>query len=418
MSILCFAMYARCLQSALQPPNNNQDVVSLLLGWITDKPDVINKNGDPIHLLPSLVSDLFNCKVNVPKSIKDVCTTETILQEATKHFEDHVMPCLNPSLCDEMFVSLIQMIDSDSEIPANKKKHFLALLENDKKAAFLGELLIYVINIKNLKDKKPEKSSLPDVSNRTSISDNIPTENQFDDDENERIEQEATAFCIKYDDQKELIPLCQIAQITNPIRKHSRLMYNEFSSCRRSVQRKILEFQDICAIDIPDKEQWRNYLRMFEQDYEKYELGDKRFLYSFGQYFPRLLEYGDKTIEVFLTNVFSPKVVNSSLRALSNYKHDVRGLIFEYITYRKYDEYKDVLEPPMDYLWRELCFGNCSEFMLATLLALFIIGTCHAIPVIDNSKAQGFSGPNVHDLETAEDLYYLTILTLYETYMR
>lgn len=70
MTELCFAEFAKCLQSAMQPPNDDKDVVELLLGWITDMPSVVDKKGNSIHLAPSLISDLLNRKVDVPKAIK------------------------------------------------------------------------------------------------------------------------------------------------------------------------------------------------------------------------------------------------------------------------------------------------------------------------------------------------------------
>lgn len=45
MTELCFAEFAKCLQSAMQPPNDDKDVIELLLGWITDMPSVLDKKG-------------------------------------------------------------------------------------------------------------------------------------------------------------------------------------------------------------------------------------------------------------------------------------------------------------------------------------------------------------------------------------
>ncbi len=43
MTELCFAEFAKCLQSGIQPPNDGKDAVELLLGWVTDMPDVADK---------------------------------------------------------------------------------------------------------------------------------------------------------------------------------------------------------------------------------------------------------------------------------------------------------------------------------------------------------------------------------------
>ncbi len=162
MTELCFAEFAKCLQSAMQPPNDDKDVVELLLGWITDMPSVVDKKGNPIHLAPSLISDLLNRKVDVPKAIKNACTTRKMINEAKKHCSDMVIPFLNPVVSDDMFEAMGRAVESDEIIAEKKKKELATLLENEKEAEFLGQLLIYVINRENR------------ISNTPVVSEDIP----------------------------------------------------------------------------------------------------------------------------------------------------------------------------------------------------------------------------------------------------
>lgn len=155
MTELCFAEFAKCLQSAMQPPNDDKDVVELLLGWITDMPSVVDKKGNPIHIAPSLVSDLLNRKVDVPKAIKNICSTRKVLTEAKKHFEYQVLPYLNPIVSDDMFEAMGKAVEGDEIIASKKKKELASLLENGKEAEFLGQLLMYVINRENRLSNKP-----------------------------------------------------------------------------------------------------------------------------------------------------------------------------------------------------------------------------------------------------------------------
>ena len=149
MTELCFAEFAKCLQSAMQPPNSDKDIVGLLLGWLTDMPSVLDKKGNPIHIAPSLISDLLNRKVDVPKAIKNVCTTKKIIADAQKHCETTIIPYLNAALADDMFEKMGKAVDADDIIATKKKKELAALLKNGKEAEFLGKLLIYVINREN-----------------------------------------------------------------------------------------------------------------------------------------------------------------------------------------------------------------------------------------------------------------------------
>ena len=149
MTELCFSEYAKCLQHAMQPPNDDKDVIELLLGWITSMPDVVDKKGNPVYIAPSLISNLMNRKVDVPKAIKNVCSTRKILTQAKKHCENQVIPFLNPVVSDDMFEAMAKAIEDDDVIAAKKKKELASFLENGKEAEFLGHLLIYVINREN-----------------------------------------------------------------------------------------------------------------------------------------------------------------------------------------------------------------------------------------------------------------------------
>ena len=149
MTELCFAEFAKCIQGAMQPPNDDKDVVELLLGWITDMPNVVDKRGNPVNLAPSLISDLLKRKVDVPKAIKSSCSTRKIIKDAIKHCADKLIPYLNPIVSDDMFEAIEKCVDADSIIASKKKKELAAFFEDGKEAEFLGTLLIYVINREN-----------------------------------------------------------------------------------------------------------------------------------------------------------------------------------------------------------------------------------------------------------------------------
>lgn len=149
MTELCFAEFVRCLQSAMQPPNDDKDIVELLLGWITEKASVVDRKGNSINIAPSLISDLLKRKVDVPKAIKNACTTKQIIADAQKHCETKIIPYMNAITSDDMFEAMRRAIDSDDVIAAKKKKELLALLDSGKESEFLGNLLLYVINREN-----------------------------------------------------------------------------------------------------------------------------------------------------------------------------------------------------------------------------------------------------------------------------
>ena len=132
MTELCFAEFVRCLQSAMQPPNDDKDIVELLLGWITEMASVVDRKGNSINIAPSLISDLLKRKVDVPKAIKNACTTKQIIADAQKHCETKIIPYMNAITSDDMFEAMRRAIDSDDVIAAKKKKELLALLDRQR----------------------------------------------------------------------------------------------------------------------------------------------------------------------------------------------------------------------------------------------------------------------------------------------
>lgn len=149
MGYLCFSTFAKALQPAMQPPNDDKDVVEILLGWITEKPSVLDKKGNPVTIAPSLISELLKQKVNVPKVIKNECTTKSILTETINHFENKVIPFLNPYICSDFYFNIKSLVDGDSTIADKKKKELNALYDCSKDAEFLAQIFLYAVNKEN-----------------------------------------------------------------------------------------------------------------------------------------------------------------------------------------------------------------------------------------------------------------------------
>ena len=85
-----------------------------------------------------------------------------------------------------------------------------------------------------------------------------------------------------------------------------------------------------------------------------------------------------------------------------------RSLFFE-----SKDIEEESVEPPMNYLWRELGLDSCPEPVLIMWLAMFIIGSCCSL---SKETIQEIDVPPLEEIQTAEDLFYMTILMLYDRY--
>ena len=366
--------------------------------------------------------------------------------EVARYFQDHIIVLIKESDKNHVKNALLLMIQEEKEITDDTIVEVVSGYRKDElveKDVDLATLLagVFLYALKNTKNNvhggvkgvakeyvgRVRAGALPETKRSQSIPEKTDTEEVNNRQERtsrevelmeERIMQEATIFCVKHDQERDYIPLCQIACITNPLRHHAREMYNEFNTSTASTRNRILEMNEIEKVNEFGEYWWIKYLDMFEQDYKKYELGDDRYLYSFGQYFYRLLEYKEEPIGECARRIFPAKVITPIMKTFRNTNQDVFGLIDEYIYYGKREKYKNILVPPMDYMWEELDFGSCEESRLAIFLALFIIGTCLSLPLKkqEGNKTFANSGSNPANMETAEDLFYATLLVLYETY--
>ncbi|MDO5295547.1 MAG: hypothetical protein Q4F00_02745 [bacterium] len=144
---LCFSEFAKCFQRAMQPPNGDQNVVELLLGWIK-----VPRSKDSDYFDPGRVSRIINRQGEVPQPIRDECSTEKIIEEAVEQFQSNIMQYINYSLRDDMLLAMQKAVENDCIMGEGKKRSLLEAYNQERYADFLGELLIYVINKPNKAD--------------------------------------------------------------------------------------------------------------------------------------------------------------------------------------------------------------------------------------------------------------------------
>lgn len=87
--------------------------------------------------------------------------------------------------------------------------------------------------------------------------------------DNEEVFRQAQAFCIEYEEELELIPLCQIAAFLNPMHKYVREMYTDYCKCSVEVKKKILELKNIIVMEFFDKNWIAKAIDLFDKKYMK-----------------------------------------------------------------------------------------------------------------------------------------------------
>ena len=146
---LCFSEFAKAIQKAIQQPNDDLSVVTLLLEWVTQLPQVVGNNGKPIDIDKSLASKLLNRKVDVPLAIKNECTTRKMVTLAEQHVEKRIIPFFSHVVYENILEELGRWVSEDEIIAKKTKKKLMDYLENEENSKFLGFLLVYLISQPN-----------------------------------------------------------------------------------------------------------------------------------------------------------------------------------------------------------------------------------------------------------------------------
>ncbi len=214
---------------------------------------------------------------------------------------------------------------------------------------------------------------------------------------------EAKTFCKDHNDELPLLPLCLVADDVNPLHKHERRIYDDFSTKKKIVQKIICNQAGIEWISF--KKNWIHpCLEMFEEDIQRYELGERSFLYDDAKYLHCALEYSKIKINNPDPHAFIP------LSKKTGFKSSITEYMREYIWNR--DNYQN-MDKPIDLVWTEMNLFNCSKKAMSFWVMRMIISAISQMPL---GKYKESFGMDEYLIETFEDMYYCTLLELYTRY--
>ena len=225
----------------------------------------------------------------------------------------------------------------------------------------------------------------------------------------------ARSFLVSHENEKELIPLCQIAMIHSPEHKHVRAMYTEYILLPKVVQNYILKASNAESLINVDSLHCIEAIDFLCKDLEEYKLSSQRYLYMFGQYLHRAFDYYSECDISKYDNYSFTRLCKSNLNFLENVGSPIDAYIDDYLWIKDKKMQTDA-PPPMDYLWHEKNFGTCHEEDLTYWLCRFVIDVCNNL--YHRVKKADFDLLYVQDqyAETQEDLYYCTLNALHNLY--
>ena len=223
---------------------------------------------------------------------------------------------------------------------------------------------------------------------------------------------QAKKFCRTYEDSIELLPLCQIANIINPDRSHANEMYSTYCDCSEELRNQIMSDHNIPIIQVDYKYDLYSLLGNFVNDFKKYKFASENKTYVFTQYVPRSVDYKEKTPNSINPPIFpvmpSRILPNRTTSFLSQSVND----------YLYYKDKGGKFPVPFDWMWESLNLATCFEEELIFWLNLFIVSSCYDIQAQNKTDQKDcIDIPNIEYAKTIEDLHFLALLLLYDTYL-
>ena len=178
---------------------------------------------------------------------------------------------------------------------------------------------------------------------------------------------------------------------------------SDFSLCSLEVKKAICELANVKWIDF--KNDWfYQCINLFEKDIEKYDLGQRSFLYDGAKYLQYALEFADKKIDNTDPFVFEPLFKNSK------HNSSITLYINEYLYH--FGEHESMYRP-IDLVWAEKDLFNCSLDEMTFWVMRMIISCIYQMPQGEYHEHLFIEEFNV---ETYEDMFYYTLLELYTRY--
>ena len=168
--VLNFSSYAQAIKRAI-PKSTNKDITNLLVGFIIEHENVLNKNGEPYNLNGNTIYQWWHQNEDIPNGIKTAAASPAISSGAIDYFESDIIPKISPQKELDLYHELRSIIELDTEISDDTRNDFLQLHENNYLTEFLVEIFLYAIQKDNKKTSNDKQK--PKVKEAFNIEENL-----------------------------------------------------------------------------------------------------------------------------------------------------------------------------------------------------------------------------------------------------
>lgn len=421
MSKLCLSTYLNVLALYKSSKTAGQSkILNGLVKSICANPEIIDAQ---------LTSHIIHGRRNLPQIITDELEEKKYQNpNYLENFKSNVEVYLHPGRIVDICKILKYIALNDDNIDSKSTIDFiLQTKKNDinpfeRPLDFIAGVFLYVVRLKNdntqeyaseitenyCKKAIEEYGALSKGNSLSSTENNIKIIMDSD------IPSQAKSFCRKYEDSIELLSLCQIANIVNPKHNHVNRMYSDYCDCSAELKKQIMSEIACPLIQVDDEFTLYRLLGKFADDIENLGLASKDKTYMFPQYVVKSLSYeelepldNDPIIFPIVPSRMFPDKTTSTLSRF----------IDDYLYYKDTDK---ALPIPFDWMFYNFNLDNCNLQDLILWLNIFIINCCYKIDKITDNiseKTQSPVIPDICDAKTIEDLHFLALLQLYDTYL-
>ena len=374
----------------------------------------------------ALISNLRRGKRN--PSEYTIEAAQKLAQDKSQHPDyvrkfQEVLSFIDPNKRDSLKQELIQIILNDDkihgttvvDIVSNIDKNNISKTECSLESVLAGILLYVLTATKHGTGKKSATVSQSQLDNLNApVTDTSAGIIRYNSDIPEDVFREAQDFCLKYEEELGLLPLCQIAFSIDPLHNNVRSMYTDFNRYPQKVKEAILRLKRIPLFSF--SKDWDNKaIDHYQILIEKLNLSDARYLYIFYQYFPRTY---DSHASVIVSDP-NPYIFDQPLKLPKKYRTkdnftSIGSYIGDYL-WCKQNEPTHYVQPPLDYLWEFCRLGCCDESELTFWICRFIISSSFYIHENDQEIEELWRAASIDEqlLKTLEDMYYYALLQLY-----
>ncbi len=424
MSKFCLGSYLKILRYCRYKSCTQKELVGTIMHFHNNRFD---ENDD------SQISNIVAGRKNPPDYVVEQGSNylENNYPDLVSYFGQQVIPLLDQNKIAILLESIYTIVEDDNDIQDSCEIDVIGhttkgnMRDNHTdNTTFLAGVFLYLLKTNNNSGMEKHVRELNStffkritktIGKPPKKSERKPHGNE------EAIYQEAQDFCVTYEEEIELLPLCQIAAYIDPLHNYVRPMYTSYCKLSRSAKKKVLKLKNITVMDFPDSEWVSRSISLFDSMIREKKLCTKQFLYDGAKYFHRAY-YNYSNYYVEFNPAMFKRLIKQNKRIIPYETNCTLGTVIGEYLELKANKSRRKLTPPIDAIWSFCASSETDESIVTYWVSMIIISVSYHLyyEPIDCSESLANSmlsidlGDSEHLINTQEDMYLYALLELYK----